>query len=83
MYHYSRYLVGILAPKVYTILVLGPFGKHSCPTPAILNKMSLSWAAPKPFRAPLRVPLRAPLKEHTELFLYCTETSWLTTAQSQ
>ena len=66
MYHYSRYLVGILAPKVYTILVLGPFGKHSCPTPAILNKMSLSWAAPKPFRAPLRVPLRAPLKEHTE-----------------
>ena len=26
MYHYSRYLVGILAPKVYTILVLGPFG---------------------------------------------------------
>ena len=28
-YHYSRYLVGIWAPKVYTILLLGPFGSRS------------------------------------------------------
>ena len=26
-YHYSRYIVGIWTPKVYTILLLGPFGK--------------------------------------------------------
>ena len=25
-YHYSSYLAGIWAPKVYTILLLGPFG---------------------------------------------------------
>ena len=27
-YHYSSYLAGIWAPKVYTILLLGPFGKY-------------------------------------------------------
>ena len=27
-YYYSRYLAGIWAPKVYTILLLGPFGRH-------------------------------------------------------
>ena len=30
-YHCSRSLVGVWAPKVYTILLLGPFGKAALP----------------------------------------------------
>ena len=28
-YHHSRYLVGIWVPKVFSLLLLGPFGKYS------------------------------------------------------